>query len=118
MAMSSPFSWRGFAMAALVALCLAPPAPAAAAEGARFALLVQGASGEEQYAVLHRKWLDGIVSALGRFQYDADHLIVLSEEPKAGEERATADNVRAAFARLVKNMKADDQLMVVLIGHG
>jgi len=105
-------------MVALMALCLAPARPVAAAEGGRFALLVQGASGEEQYAMLHRKWLDGLVSALGRFQYDAEHLIVLSEQPKAGEERSTADNVRAAFARLATRMKAGDQLMVVLIGHG
>lgn len=93
--------------------------PLYAADGARYALLIQGASGEESYAVLHRRWLDGLASVLAdRFKYDPAHLIVLSEQPKAGEEKATAENVRATMARLAKTMTAGDQLVIVFIGHG
>ena len=103
--------------AIVMACCLATPARAA--EGARYALLVQGASGEEQYAVLHRRWLDSLASVLAdRFKYDAAHLIVLAEQPKAGEQKSTSENVRAVFARLAKTMTADDQLVIVFIGHG
>jgi hypothetical protein len=71
-------------LAGLFVLC-ALAAPARAAEGARFALLVQGASGEEQYAILHRRWLDSLATVLAdRFKYDAAHLIVLSEQPRRG----------------------------------
>jgi hypothetical protein len=101
----------------VIVWCLA--APARAAEGGRFAMLVQGASGEEQYAVLHRRWLDGLASVLtDRFKYDAAHLIVLSEQPKAGEQKSTAESVRATMARLAKTMTAADQLVIVFIGHG
>lgn len=113
-AIRSGFAW----VAGLVIVC-GLAAPARAAEGARFALLVQGASGEEQYAVLHRRWLDGLASVLtDRFKYDAAHLIVLSEQPKTGEQKSTAESVRATMARLAKTMTAADQLVIVFIGHG
>ena len=95
------------------------PSLASAQGGARYALVVQGASGEEQYAVLHRKWVDSLVGTFrDRFKYDAAHLIVLAEKPGAGEERATAESVRGTLARLAKTMTASDQLVIVLIGHG
>jgi hypothetical protein len=99
---------------------LATPAPAAAQQpAARYALVVEGVSGDDEFAVLHRKWLDSLVSLLkDKFGFDASHVIVLAETPKAGEEKATADGVRAALARLAKDAKADDLIFVMLIGHG
>src|SRR6187431_1849786 len=107
----------------LAALMLAFPltfVPSTAwAQGARFAMLVQGASGEDQYAVQHRSWVDALAKVFrDRFKYDASHLIVLTEKPGAGEERADAATVRAALARLSKSMTASDQLVIILIGHG
>jgi hypothetical protein len=108
--------------AIVVSVCAAATlvAPrAASAENARFALVVQGASGGEQYAVQHRRWLDGLATTLrDRFKYDASHLTVLAEQPKAGEEKATAENVKLVLGRLATTMTATDQLIVVLIGHG
>ena len=38
---------------------------------------------------LHRGWIDQLASMLrDRYQYDADHLIVLAEQPAMGERRA------------------------------
>lgn len=100
-----------------VLLVLRPSA--AEAQGARFALLVQGASGEEQFAVQHRAWLNGLAGVLReRFGYDAAHLIVLAEQPAAGELRATAESLRTAITRLAGAMTPADQLVIVLIGHG
>jgi hypothetical protein len=107
-----------FILSCAAALVAVVPARASA-EGSRFAIIVQGASGEEQYATLHRGWVDGISSILrDRFKLDAAHLTVLVEQPKAGEDRSTAENVKAAIARVAKQSKADDLLFVMLIGHG
>jgi len=113
--MPRPLVIAGILIAAVLA---AAPRPAAAA-GARFALLVQGASGEPQYATQHRGWLDELSKIFSTtFKYDAAHLTVLAEQPKAGEEKATAEAVKTALGRVAAAMKADDQLTVVLIGHG
>lgn len=87
--------------------------------GRRNALLIQGASGEEQYAKMHRGWLDALSAVLQKqFGYEAARVTVLAEQPGAGETRATAENVRAAMARLATTLTPDDQLLVVFIGHG
>jgi hypothetical protein len=102
-----------------VGLGLAVWPSVAEAQGAQFALLIQGASGEEQYAKLHRGWLNELTGVLrDRFKYDAAHLVVLAEQPAAGELRATAESVRAALGRIATAMTPADQLVIVLIGHG
>ena len=107
-------------LSGLALACWPLAAPSAAtAQGARYALIVQGASGEDQYAVQHRRWVDSLAGVLrDRFRYDASHLFVLAEKPAAGEQPATAESVRAAAARLAKAMTPSDQLAVFLIGHG
>ncbi len=103
----------------LAAVLLAGVPAVSAAEGNRFVVVVQGASGEEQYAKLHRGWVDGLAKVLReRFRIEPANLTVLAEQPGAGEERATAETVRATFARLAKQVKADDLLSVIFIGHG
>ena len=42
--------------ALFLVLLMAPPP--AFADGARYAVIVQGASGDPQYATLHRGWVD------------------------------------------------------------
>ncbi len=103
-----------------LALVLSMAAPArASAEGARYAVLIQGASGGEPYTTRHREWLDRLATMLrDDFGYDAAHLLVLAEKPKDGEQPATAASVREVFERMVGTLATDDQLVVVLIGHG
>jgi hypothetical protein len=99
---------------------LAMPAAAVAQQPAsRYALVVEGVSGSDEFAVMHRQWLDAMVALLkGKFAFDPTHVIVLAETPKAGEEKATADGVRTALGRLAKDAKAEDLIFVMLIGHG
>ncbi len=86
--------------------------------GGRHALLVQGASGEPQYAKQHRAWLDALATTLReQFGYSAN-VTVLAEQAGTGELRATAENVRIAVGRLVQTLTPADQLLVVFIGHG
>jgi hypothetical protein len=103
----------------MLALWLVVAPPAFAQQGGRHALLIQGASGEEQYATQHRAWLDSLAGVLrDRFGYDAAAVTIVAEQPKAGETRATAENVRAAVSRLAATLTPEDQLLVVFIGHG
>jgi hypothetical protein len=104
----------------LILACLAPVAGRSAfAQGGRFAVVVQGASGEPQYAKLHRSWVDGLTTALREaFGYDPAQITVLAETPGEGETRATAENVRATMTRLSGRLTPADQLLVVFIGHG
>lgn len=92
------------------------PAPA---EGARYAIVMQGASGDPQYAALHRGWVDSLAAVLrDRFKFDPANLFLLTEQPKAGEQRGTAENLRALLTRLATQIGQDDLLFVMLIGHG
>ncbi|MEZ5318638.1 MAG: hypothetical protein R2752_14660 [Vicinamibacterales bacterium] len=112
--------WGGrTVLVALFASALAFGAAGRAAGQERYALLVEGASGEPQYATLHRGWLDALHGLLvDRFKMNAANIVVLADKPVEGESRATADNLRAEVAKLVPRVKADDQLFVFLIGHG
>jgi tetratricopeptide (TPR) repeat protein len=96
----------------------APPA-AAGSPSARYALVIEGVSGDETYAKLHREWLDGMVGVLkNKLGFDASHVTVLAETPGAGEQKSTEEVVKSVLARLAKTVKADDLLFVMLIGHG
>ncbi len=95
------------------------PRVSAAADPAKYALVVEGTSGGDEYAVLHRRWLDTFVTLFrDKFKYDAAHLVVLSETPRAGEEKSTAEGVRAALTRIASSAVAADQVAIILIGHG
>jgi len=104
----------------LAAVCVASVVGRAGAQSAgRYALVVEGVSGSDEFAVLHRKWLDSLVSLLkGKFAFEASHVIVLAETPRTGEQKSTAEGVQVALASLAKQTKPDDLVFVMLIGHG
>jgi len=98
---------------------LARPAVAFAQDGERYAVVIQGASGEEQYATLHRGWVDSLLQVLReRFKLDPARVSVLAEQAQDGEERSTAENVRAVLARLAGEVQPADLVFIMLIGHG
>ena len=110
------------AAALLLTFSLASPASA----GERYALVVTGASGGEPYAQKYTRWRVSFVDTLrGKFHYDPARLIVLGEALRSGSGQAedgvrpaTRENVRGALADFRKRMTKDDQLLVLLIGHG
>ena len=112
------FRLSGVILFIFFGLALVAPVTAAA-EGARYAVVVQGASGEPQYATLHRGWVDALKATLkDRLRLDSSHVFVLSEQPTEGELRGTAENVKTVLARIAKEAKADDLVFLMLIGHG
>jgi hypothetical protein len=97
-------------IAALVLLGLGLSALSFAGEN--YALVVTGASGGEPYATKYTNWRQSFVSTLRtKFGYPDDHVIVIAESPGAGIRTATRDEVRG-------RLTLDDQLVVLLIGHG
>jgi hypothetical protein len=114
---------RGIAAAALL---LTFGVASRATAGERYALIVTGASGGDAYALKYAKWRASFVETLrGKFHYDPQRLIVLAELPRTGSgqadggvQSATRENVRAVLGDLRKRMTKDDQLLVLLIGHG
>lgn len=109
-------AWRVLLLGLACAVAWASPATA---QGQNYAVIIQGASGEDQYAVRHRAWVDAFVTVLrDRFKYDAAHLFVHAEKPGAGEQPATADAVRETFGKVATIVKAPDQVFVMFIGHG
>jgi hypothetical protein len=101
--------------AALLLLGLSAPSFA----GDHYALVVSGASGGEPYATKYAGWRQSFVSTLRtKFGYPDDHVIVLADNPGAGVRAATRDEVRRALIDLRGRLGKDDQLVVLLIGHG
>jgi hypothetical protein len=85
----------------------------------RYALIVSGAAGGDQYAEKYNTWRTAITSTLvERFKYPADRVVVLADSDEPDVRKSTRENVRQALADFRKRMTKDDQLLVLLIGHG
>jgi hypothetical protein len=95
------------------------PAGAFAQSGQRFALLVEGAPGDQAHADLQRRLLTSLETRFrDDYKLDKDHLVVLASTPEAGEGKATAVDVKAALGKFAPQVKPLDTLFVLLLGHG
>jgi len=106
--------------AALAASILAlTAAPAGAAPVEHYALVISGASGGEQYAQKYDKWRETFATlARDKLGYPDDHLILLGEREGPHVGPATRERVVRVLTDLRKRLTRDDQLFVLLIGHG
>ena len=96
---------------------LALAAPAAA--GDYYALVVTGASGGEAYAQKYDQWRVAFAEMLrDKFGYPDDRIVVLGEQETPTVARATRANVQRTLGDFRKRLTKDDQLLVLLIGHG
>ena len=87
--------------------------------GERYALIVTGASGGEVYEQKYAKWRDSLVGTLReKFHYVPERIAVLAETESDSVQKATRANVQRVLGDLRKRMTKDDQLLVLLIGHG
>lgn len=110
--------WTVRAVLALFAVVAAQSA-AFAQSGQRFALLVEGAPGDQPHAELQRRLLTSLETRFrDEYKLDKDHLVVLASAPEAGEGKATAIDVKAALGRMTSQVRPLDTLFVLLLGHG
>ena len=104
---------------AAAALTVGLAAPATAQTAQRFALIVEGAPGDQPHADLQRRLVASLTARFrDEFKLDAEHLVLLTSTPVAGEGKATAVDVRAAVAKLAPQVKPLDVFFVLLVGHG
>jgi hypothetical protein len=105
-------------VAILAALTLLTATAASAAEE-RWAIVLSGASGGPKYAEQMREWRTTIQGALvERYGFSPDKVRVFVDETVKTGEMGTAENLRRAIAQLRKEMRRDDMLLLILLGHG
>jgi hypothetical protein len=107
--------------AALAALALGVPSPAAGQAGATHLLVVTGAGGEPQYReAFHALGARLVEAARGAHGMPAANVVFLSEDsakaPASG--RSSKAGVERALAAIASRAAAHDRLVIVLIGHG
>jgi len=79
----------------------------------KFALIINGAGGEPEYAKQFEQWSKDLTKVLSeRFGFDGKQIKVLTEK------QATAEEVKRTFAALKTELAANNVLFVFLIGHG
>jgi hypothetical protein len=85
----------------------------------RWALILSGASGGPKYAEQMLEWRSGLASALvDRYGFAKDKVRVFVDETVKTGEQGTAANLRAVMANLRKQMRREDVLLIILLGHG
>jgi hypothetical protein len=108
--------------AGLVALAfvLVAAAPSrAVADEERYAVIITGASGGDAYAEKYTHIRNSFSTTLREsFSYKPDHVFVLAETDTDGAQKATRESVQRVFADLRRRLSKDDQLLVLLVGHG
>lgn len=104
--------------AAVAAVTLLACTGSIAAAQTRFALIVSGATGGQEYVAQYDRWSGDLSKTLiDKRRFDPALVTVLSETAREGDA-ATAANVRRVLASVRARMTRDDLLLVVLIGHG
>jgi hypothetical protein len=104
-------------MALAVALLLLALAVNADAQQ-RYAFIVSGATGGDEYAAQYTAWTETFARTLvDRLKFPAGQVIALNESEDRNAA-ATAQNVRRVLASLRQKMSRNDTLVVLLIGHG
>jgi hypothetical protein len=93
---------------------LTPPDPN------KFAVIINGASGEPAYAKQFEEWTAELsIVLIQRFGFAASQVKLLTEKPAEGNiVRASAEEVKRTFALLKSELQPDNVLFVFLIGHG
>jgi hypothetical protein len=106
-------------MKALIAAALLTLSASASTAGERYALIITGASGGDAYAQKYDNWRTTFVTLLrDKFRYAPERTIVLAETASDGVVTSTREHVRRALIDLRTRLGKDDQLLILLIGHG
>lgn len=112
-------SWRGALSFASLMAVLATPAAAQQTH----LLVITGIAGDPAYTEQFHKWAMTLVdAATDRYGLPAENVTYLAEktelDPARIDSRSTREEVERAFADIAARAQPNDQVLVVLIGHG
>ena len=101
-------------------VCAQAPKKKSPVDPNKYAVIINGASGEPEYAKQFEQWTTELNSVLSeRYGFDSKQIKVLTEKPAdATTARATAAEVKSTFATLKSQLDANNVLFLFLIGHG
>ena len=87
-----------------------------------FLLIVSGLGGDEGYSERFHDWSVSVLEAATEDGIPSDNVVYLAEDPGLDEERiqgeSRKENVEAALRGLLGRAGVDDQIWIVLFGHG
>ena len=110
---------RTHVLAAAV-LCCAFVTPAAAQDP--HLIVITGVAGDDDHVAQFHKWAMAVVDAAKRFGVPDADVAYLSDKPEQDPAhirgRSTKDNVAKAFADAAARAKPNDEVFILLIGHG
>ena len=112
-------SRRGTLSLAVLVLLLAAPVAAQQTH----ILVITGLSGDPAFAEQFHQWAMTLIdAATGRYELPAKNVIYLAEKTELDQaridDRSTRENVERAFATIAERTEPNDQVLVLLIGHG
>lgn len=86
-------------------------------------VVITGLSGEPRYAVAFHDWATTLIDAAeARWDVPKSNVVYLAEnvetDPSRISARSTRENIESAFSDLAGRAGPDDQIFVLLIGHG
>jgi hypothetical protein len=99
------------------ALLATTVAPRLASAQDTHVLVVAGVGGDEDHVKTFHTWATAVVNAAKKHGVLETNIAYLGESPDVGV-RATRGNVTRAFTDLAARAKANDEVFVLLIGHG
>lgn len=107
---------RGLCLALL--LCL----PAVASAQDTHLIVIAGVGGSEEHTAKFHKWATAVLDAAKKRGVADANVIYLGErtelDPARVKARSTRDSVLKAFSETAARAKANDEVFVLLIGHG
>ena len=86
-------------------------------------LIITGVGGDDEHTQTFHKWATAMIDAAKKKDGLADgNIIYLSEKPELDaahiKGKSTRENVQKAFADLAARSRANDTIVIVLLGHG
>lgn len=91
--------------------------PKSTPDPSKYALIISGVSGEEEYAKKFATWSTDLRNALiNKLGFAAENVTLLTESNE--QSKATAAEVRKVFTTLRSNCKPDHTVFIFMIGHG
>jgi hypothetical protein len=85
-------------------------------------VVITGVSGDQEHSEKFHAWATALIDAARKNdRVPEDHIVYLAEKTDVDRRvrgRSTRENVEKTFADLARTVKADDEVVVVLFGHG